>query len=236
MGIIGPAQSFRWDSGPLAQYTQGVGRARVDSWMRIDWHDMSGELDHSKLTFRIAVPTDASQLACIINAAFRSEKTGQTWLWDDQSLRVDIVSANDTANMIAGPNTVMLTGNIPNETQPVACCFLRRPSDPAQSHMTRGAAWFGLLAVSPRYHYRGYGLAMLAEAEEFVQQNWNVKRLELDYVNARTELRAWYGRCGYQETGARRDFPYGDRGRDIFADGLEMIVLGKDLTQATNIS
>ncbi|EME82085.1 uncharacterized protein MYCFIDRAFT_77619 [Pseudocercospora fijiensis CIRAD86] len=197
---------------------------------------MSGNLGPPKLTFRTAVPADASHLASIINAGFRNEKTGQTWIFNDQSRRVDIVSANDTANMIAGPDTVMLTGNIPSELRPVACCFLQRPSDPAQAHMTTGAAWFGLLAVQPKYHHRGYGRAMLAEAEEFVQQNWNVKRLEMDYVNARTELRAWYGRCGYQETGAKRDFRYGDRGREIFADGLEMIVLGKDLTQATSVS
>ncbi|KXT15735.1 hypothetical protein AC579_1554 [Pseudocercospora musae] len=197
---------------------------------------MPGDLEPPKLTFRTAVHADASHLASIINAGFRSEKTGQTWLFDDQSRRVDIVSANDTANMIAGPDTVMLTGNIPDEFQPVACCFLRKPSHPAEAHMTMGAAWFGLLAVLPKYHYRAYGLAMLSQAEEFVQQNWNVKRLEMDYVNARTELRAWYGRCGYQETGAKRDFPYGDRGRNILADGLEMIVLGKDLTQTTETS
>ncbi|KAH0359766.1 hypothetical protein KCU65_g9790, partial [Aureobasidium melanogenum] len=100
--------------------------------------------------------------------------------------------------------------------------------------MSSGAAWFGLLAVGPEYHGRRYGKAVLQEAERFVSSNWGVKRLEMDYVNTRVQLGAWYERCGYNAIGKRREFPYGDKGKEIFADGLELLVIGKNLVMDEN--
>lgn len=181
------------------------------------------------LFYRLATPSDAPHLTALINAAFRSERTGQTWLFDDQDKRIDIVSVKDIEPLIDGPDTVMLTASISNESLPVACCFLRRPSETPQKHTTAGAAWLGFLTVLPNHHHRGYGHALLCEAESYVRRTWNATYLELDAVNARTQLRAWYNRCGYHETGASRDFFYGEKGREILADGLEMVVLCKDL-------
>ena len=183
------------------------------------------------LSFRLATLAEAPQLAVLINAAFRSERTGQTWLFDSQDKRVDITSASDTAAFINGPNSVMLVGVVAGEeSTPMACCFLRKPSSPPEPHMSANAAWLGFLVVQPTRQSRGCGLALLSQAEQFVMQTWGAKRLEMDAVNSRKELLAWYERCGYRVTGAVRPFPYGEKGREILADGLEMIVIGKDLS------
>lgn len=181
------------------------------------------------LSYRLATPSDAPHLTGLINAAFRSERTGQTWLFDEQDKRIDIVSVEDIEPLINGPETVMLTASLPNESLPVACCFLRRPSKMPQKHTTDDAAWLGFLTVLPNHHHRGYGYALLREAEAYVRRTWHASYLELDAVNTRTQLRAWYNRCGYYETGASRDFFYGEKGREILADGLAMFVLRKDL-------
>ncbi|CAD0095201.1 unnamed protein product [Aureobasidium vineae] len=70
---------------------------------------------------------------------------------------------------------------------------------------------------------------MVVEAERFVREEWGAKRLEMDYVNTRVELGAWYRRCGYSATGKKRDFQYGDKNREILAEGLGLLVIGKDL-------
>ncbi|KAK4497611.1 hypothetical protein PRZ48_010264 [Zasmidium cellare] len=186
------------------------------------------------LAFRLAAAQDAPRIAHIINSAFRSEKTGQTWLYDDQKKRVDIVSVSLAEDFITGKSskTIMLAGSFGADI--VATCYLRRPDTTVPppdhlQHITPGSAWLGFLAVDPTLHSKGYGKDMLVEAERFVQQEWKASRLEFDFVHTRTELKQWYVRQGYQETGMKRPFFYGEHGREILADGLEMVVLGKDL-------
>lgn len=186
------------------------------------------------LVFRLATIEDAPRITQLINTAFRSEKTGQTWLYNDQDRRVDIVSLDLMEDFITGKTarTIMLAGTLDGNI--VATCFLRRPDrtiPPPENlqHVTPGSAWLGFLALDPTLHSKGYGKDMLLEAERFAREDWHAKRLEFDFVSTRKELRDWYVRQGYEETGKRRPFFYGERGREILADGLEMQVLGKDL-------
>jgi ribosomal protein S18 acetylase RimI-like enzyme len=86
-----------------------------------------------------------------------------------------------------------------------------------------------MLAVDPKHHGRGYGLAMLRQVEVFAKERWDAKRLELNVVNTRVELRAWYGKNGYQPTGQMMEFPYGNHRGGLLANGLELVVLGKDI-------
>lgn len=187
------------------------------------------EKSSTPLSIRIAQADDALALTSLINSAFRSEKTGQTWRYDSQDKRIDIIPEGLISSFISDPQMVMLVGTAPGSSEPLATCYLRKPSDPAEAHVSAGAAWLGLLAVSPQAHRKGYGLLLLREAERFVVREWGVKRLEFDFVNARSELRAWYERCGYSATGTTRPFPYGEKGHEILCDGLGMVVLGRDL-------
>lgn len=195
---------------------------------------MSSSVTTTLLTFRVATLEDAPRISHLINIAFRSENTGQTWLYDDQNKRVDIMSVSLVEDFITGKSfdTIMLAGLLNAEI--VTTCFLRRPDTTIpppdnMQHVTPGAAWLGFLAVDPTLHGKGYGKEMLVEAERFLLQEWKVRRLEFDFVHTRKELEGWYKKNGYERTGKSRPFIYGKKGREILADGLQMMVLGKDL-------
>ncbi|KAI5211148.1 hypothetical protein E4T38_01540 [Aureobasidium subglaciale] len=142
---------------------------------------MSASKQHPPLHFSIAVADQATQITTLVNTAFRSEPTGQTWLYDDQSKRIDILPPGVAATLITSTDSLMLVGTLPGNTTPITTCFLRKPSTPPQAHMSESAAWFGLLAVQPEYHGRSYGIATLREAERYVRDEWGIGRLEMDY-------------------------------------------------------
>ncbi|KAI5262316.1 hypothetical protein E4T47_09312 [Aureobasidium subglaciale] len=142
---------------------------------------MSASKQHPPLHFSIAVADQAMQITTLVNTAFRSEPTGQTWVYDDQSKRIDILPSGVAATLITSTDSLMLIGTFPGNTTPITTCFLRKPSTPPQAHMSESAAWFGLLAVQPEYHGRSYGIATLREAERYVRDEWGIGRLEMDY-------------------------------------------------------
>ncbi|KAK4574330.1 hypothetical protein LTR86_002092 [Recurvomyces mirabilis] len=190
------------------------------------------------ISYRLATRPDAPALADLISRAFRSEPTGQTWLYESQEKRVDIASPDLTRSFIESAQSLMLVGYLPSdpEKKPLSTCFLRKPSaTPSEEpHRSADAAWLGFLAADPAEHGKGYGLSTLRYAEAYVHDEWGLSRLEMTYVNSRIELGAWYRRCGYVDTGRRRAFPYGEHGREILADGLEEVVIGKDLGEGVD--
>jgi ribosomal protein S18 acetylase RimI-like enzyme len=188
------------------------------------------------LMFRTAGPTEAHDIAALINAAFRAEPSGQTWLTDDQSQRTDMLSVEQVEATLRNPDTPILVGTLADShSRPIALCLLRAPEirPPKTTCMgvpATSCAWLRMLAVDPRFHRRGYGAIVLRRAEVFVREKWDAGRLELNVVNTRVELRAWYGKHGFQETGRIMEFPYGNHRDGLLAEGLELVVLGKNLT------
>jgi ribosomal protein S18 acetylase RimI-like enzyme len=197
------------------------------------------------LLFRTADPPEAHAIAALINAAFRSEPSGQTWLTNDQNQRTDMLSVEQVEATLANPETPILVGTLADShSRPTitALCLLRAPENrPSKKTTTTmpgigigvpatSCAWLRMLAVDPRFHRRGYGAIVLRRAEVFAREEWEAGRLELNVVNARVELRAWYGKHGFQETGRVMEFPYGNHRDGLLAEGLELVVLGKNLT------
>jgi ribosomal protein S18 acetylase RimI-like enzyme len=199
------------------------------------------DMAEETLIFKTAGPTEAHAIAALINAAFRSEPSGQTWLTDDQSQRTDMLSVEQVEATLADPATPILVGTLPevatshSRPTPVALCLLRAPE--IRSPKTGGmgvptaTAWLRMLAVDPRFHRRGFGAIVLQRAEVFVREMWDAGRLELNVVNTRVELRAWYAKHGFRETGRVMEFPYGNHRDGLLAEGLELVVLGKDLVR-----
>jgi GNAT superfamily N-acetyltransferase len=181
------------------------------------------------LTFTTADLAQATDIATLINNAFRSEPSGQTWLTDDQEKRTDMLSVKDVQNTLSSPSTPILVGVKASSSELIAVCLLKAPRTCPKTAGTPAKSWLAMLAVDPKHHQRGYGLAALQQAEVFAKKTWDAKRMELNVVNTRVELRAWYGKNGYQATGQTMEFPYGNHRGGLMADGLELLVLGKDL-------
>lgn len=182
------------------------------------------------LAFTTAEPAQATEIAALINAAFRSEPSGQTWLTDDQDKRTDMLSVKDVQNTPSNPSTPILIGTKPSSPELIiAVCLLKAPGTCPKTTGTPAKSWLAMLAVDPKLHSRGYGLATLRYAEKFAKERWEAKRVELNVVNSRVELRAWYGKNGYRATGQTMEFPYGNHRGGLMAEGLELVVLGKDV-------
>jgi hypothetical protein len=187
----------------------------------------------ARLEFEIATFDPAVEVTTLLNSAFRSKPTGQAWLYDSQKRHVDVLLLEATQDIMKFPNSLFLIGPPPESPIFVASCVLRRPADPPAPYMSDGAAWFGLLTVKPDQHSRGYGKVVLLEAERFVSTSWGVKRVEMEHVNTRVQLGTSYQRCGYDVTGKRRNFPYGDNCKQIFVEGLELLVIGTMVDQVS---
>ena len=179
------------------------------------------------LTFTTADPVQAAEIAALINAAFRSEPSGQTWLTDDQDKRTDMLSVKDIQNTLSSLSTPILVGAKASSPELIAVCLLKAPGTCPKTTGTPAKSWLAMLAVDPKQHSRGYGLATLQQAEAFAKKRWDAKRVELNVVNTRVELRTWYGKNGYQATGETMEFPYGNHRGGLMADRLELVVLGK---------
>ena len=67
-----------------------------------------------------------------------------------------------------------------------------------------------MFAVDPVKQGKGVGLAVLKQAERFVQDGWNSAALCMSVISIREELINWYFRHGYQKTGKTSLFPYGE--------------------------
>ena len=71
---------------------------------------------------------------------------------------------------------------------------------------------------------------MLSEAERIARDELGSNELQILVIRQRDDVIGWYGRLGYQYTGKRAPFPYGDerKGMPRRAD-LEFVVLTKSL-------
>ena len=143
-------------------------------------------MDHT-LTFTTADPTRATDIAALINAAFRSEPAGQTWLSDDQDKRSDMLSVEDIQNILSTPSTPILIGTASSSPELIALCLLKAPGTCPKTVGIPAKSWLGFLAVDPKHHQHGYGSATLKHAEAFAREKWDAKRWELNAVNSRVE-------------------------------------------------
>ena len=104
----------------------------------------------------------------------------------------------------------------------VGCCEVRRGSD--------GSASFGMFAVEPLRQAAGLGRELLACAERVASEELGARRMTMSVIEQRVELIDWYRRRGFELTGERREFPYGDeRFGEPRRDDLCFVVLAKDL-------
>lgn len=181
------------------------------------------------LEFVTGEPAQAIEIAALINAAFRSEPSGQTWLTDDQDKRTDMLTAEQVHEIISNSSTPILVGTVAHSPKLRAVCLLKAPGTCPKTTGTPAKSWLGFLAVAPEYHRCGYGSATLKQAEVFVSEKWGARRMELNVVNTRIELRAWYEKKDFRATGQTMEFPYGNHRDGLMADGLELLVLGKDI-------
>jgi len=171
------------------------------------------------LIFRAAQPADVGPIVALVESAYRGDVSKQGWTTEADFLegqRTDpdsvlgLLDKDDSRVLLAERNGKML-----------ACCHIARQGE---------AGYFGMFSVSPTLQGGGVGKALLAEAERVALNEWDCVRMEMTVIDIREELIAWYERRGYQRTGVKKPFPYGDARFGIpKRDDLRFEILAKPL-------
>ena len=168
------------------------------------------------LPTRFATAADIPALHALVERSYRGISAREGWTHE--------------ADLISGPRTDVktLAATIADSAQRV---LLYEDSGKLLASVTLtdhgdGVAYMGMLAVEPGRQGGGIGRAMLAAAERAAAAEFGARIIEMKVITKRTELVAYYERCGYAQTGERRPFPV-DVGPD--RDALEMTVLAREL-------
>ncbi|MBI9115753.1 GNAT family N-acetyltransferase [Sanguibacter suaedae] len=176
--------------------------------------------DDLPLTFRPATLGDVPAVVALVGSAYRGEASRAGWTTetdllsgpraDEAMLRADV--EREGSRIVLAEQDGVLVG----------CAHVTRISETG--------AYFGLFAVRPTAQGQGIGKQVLAEAERVARDAWQLRTLEMTVLDARPELLAYYDRRGYRATGERAPFPPpGIEGVVVLRDGLQLLVLRKDL-------
>ncbi len=148
-----------------------------------------------------ATVNDVDELSDLVNSAYRGESSKVGWTTeadllggqrtDPQSLRQEITTPDQ--------KILVLKNRVTGAFE--ACVFLKKMKD--------DICYLGMLTVKPNLQSAGLGKILLREAEAFARK-WSCTEMKMTVIAQRSELLAWYIRRGYQVTGNREEFPYGD--------------------------
>ena len=167
------------------------------------------------------LPADIADYVELVSSAYRGEGSKQGWTTEADLLggqRLDVPMAED---MLAEADSQILLAR-DEQGRAVASVYVREPED--------GAAYLGVLAVSPLGQGRGVGTALIGLAEAWVAEHWGATSMRMSVINKRDELIAYYERRGYVRTGEVEPFPYGDdRFGQPKVDDLDFVLLSKPL-------
>ncbi len=168
---------------------------------------------------RLAKTEEADELADLINSAYRGESSKMGWTTEAEFLDGQRTDAGALRELISDKNNAILV--VGGDGNPTACVYLRRKTD---------RAYLGMLTVKPDLQASGIGRRLLASAEQWVMENWQLRRIEMTVIQKRAELIAWYKRRGYLNTRKTEPFPYGKTKFGVpKVDDLEFAVLEKTL-------
>jgi GNAT superfamily N-acetyltransferase len=157
---------------------------------------------------RVATSDDAPALVHLINAAYRVE---------DFFIDGDRTSERDVRARLAAPGASFLVIDGPAAGQPAGAVYV-------EIRGTRG--YFGLLSVDPGRQKQGLGRALVQAAEAHCRAA-GCRDMDIDVVNLRRELPAFYSGLGYIATGTA---PFPDRAK--LTQEAHLVVMTKPLAVA----
>lgn len=170
--------------------------------------------------FRFAGPDDVDTVVDLVESAYRGERSTAGWTSEDHLLGGQRVDRAMVAEILDAPDREVLV--LESGDGVVACCELTRPD-------ADGTAGLGMFAVSPTLQAGGLGRRVLDEAARLAG-DWGARGIELTVIEQREALIDWYRRRGYEPTGERKPFPYGDERYGLpRRDDLRFVVLRLDL-------
>ena len=151
-----------------------------------------------QLKFRLARQDDLPFLVSLINRAYRSGGA-KSWTNEAGIVAGQRIDLNQLQQALAQPDFELWLLEHENASELQGCIGLTFNSASAE---------IGTFCVDPKAQNAGLGRKLLAFAEAYIQQNHQaIQVLEMHVLNVRTELIAFYQRCGYVQTQKTADYP-----------------------------
>ncbi|KAJ5295420.1 hypothetical protein PENANT_c001G05760 [Penicillium antarcticum] len=164
-----------------------------------------------QLRFCTATGEDVLQLKTLIESAFRAQDTRPGWIDNLGLSNIFTISAEEINTVLSKPDSEMLlVFTTENTTTNINTNTINEEILVGTIGVSKRAGNVGrlsLLAVSPTYAGGGLGRQVLEYGEEYCIRVWGVEKLSLNTLSVRLQLRAWYARRGYVETGEVEPFP-----------------------------
>jgi ribosomal protein S18 acetylase RimI-like enzyme len=170
--------------------------------------------------WRPATSDDIPPLEALIESAYRGDASRAGWTTEADLLGGNRISQAMLADTLADVDQHMLVCE-DDAAGLIACVTLqKRP----------GYGYIGTVSVRPTLQGGGLGREVLAQAEKWLRETWQLPLARMTVIAQRPELIAWYQRRGYHDTGETAPFPYGDtRFGAPKRDDLYFCVLEKSL-------
>lgn len=165
-----------------------------------------------------ATIADAAELSALINSAYRGETSKKGWTTEADLLEGTRTTPKELATIITTPHHYLL--KFIRDEKIIGSVLLIAKKD---------VLYLGMLTVSPELQNSGIGKQLLQAAEQLAQQ-LELSRIQMTVIGIRKELLAWYIRNGYEDTGVREPFPFGEGDKALTSEPLDFIVLEKKLT------
>lgn len=167
-------------------------------------------------TCRTASITDATEIARLINLAYRPESSLTGWTHESDLVNGNRTSFEQISTLLLKPNSVILVASRNNLI--VACIHLEKSG--MDCHI-------GLFAVSTIWQGAGIGKQLLAQAEKYAAEHFCSERFVMTVVSVRPELISFYLRRGYRRTGQIMDYPLSAGVGTPIQNGLKTEILEK---------
>ena len=173
----------------------------------------------TELRFRRASLEDANAIVDLVQSAYRGDASRAGWTTEADILDGQRIDVAMLAPMLANPDALFLLAE--RDGVLIACCELQDKGE---------VAYFGMFSVVPSEQGGGVGKVVLAEAERIARDALRCAQMEMNVIDVRESLIAWYERRGYARTGLHSPFPYGDERFGIpLRDDLRFETLRKRL-------
>ena len=165
-----------------------------------------------------ATIADAAELSALINSAYRGETSKKGWTTEADLLEGTRTTPKELATIITTPHHYLL--KFIRDEKIIGSVLLIAKKE---------VLYLGMLTVSPELQNSGIGKQLLQAAEQLAQQ-LELSRIQMTVIGIRKELLAWYMRNGYEDTGVREPFPFGEDDKALTSEPLDFIVLEKKLS------
>ena len=165
-----------------------------------------------------ATIADAAELSALINSAYRGETSKKGWTTEADLLEGTRTTPKELATIITTPHHYLL--KFIRDEKIIGSVLLIAKKE---------VLYLGMLTVSPELQNSGIGKQLLQAAEQLAQQ-LELSRIQMTVIGIRKELLAWYIRNGYEDTGVREPFPFGEGDKALTSEPFDFIVLEKKLS------